>query len=100
MAIEPAYEDGVVGRDGVDPLATRERLTRPQRVIPVAAQDPLPGLQRHGVLLEPADKLLRGGGVPQVDRGQLEPAADEMRVAVGEAGKHEPPTGVDSLGAG
>src|SRR5438094_1319054 len=66
-----------------------ERLAGPERVVPVAAGDPLAGLERARVLADPPHERPGRRGVAQVDGRQLEPAADEMRVPVSEARQHE-----------
>ena len=99
VSVQPVDPNGVVRRDGVDPVVPGERRAPPQRVIPVAAEDPFAGPEPGGVVLDAAHELLRRGGVAQVDRCQLEPTPDEMRVAVGEARRDETAARVDHLGA-
>ena len=98
VPVEPVDPDGIIRRDGIDPVVPGERRAAPQRVVPVAAEDPIAGPEPGGVCLDAAHELLRGRGVAQVDRGELEPAPDEMGVAVREARRHETATGVDHLG--
>ena len=99
VPVEAVDPDGIVGSDRVDPVVPGQRRATPQRVVPVAALDPFAGPEPGGVFLDAAHKLLRRGGVPEVDRGQLEPAADEMGVTVGEARRNEAAAGVDHPGA-
>ena len=99
VPVEAIDPHRIVGSDRVDPGVPRQRRAAPQRVIPVATLDPFAGPEPGGVFLDAAHELLRRGGVPQVDRGQLEPAADEMGVTVGEARRNESAAGVDDPGA-
>ena len=93
VPVQAIHEDGVVRRHRIDPLVLREPLARPAGVIPVAAQDPLPRLERLGVCLDAADEFRGSRRVAQVDRRELEATVNEVGVAVGEAGHDEPAPG-------
>src|SRR6266850_6828437 len=100
MAIETADEDGVRGSDGIDPLVARQRRAWPERVIPVAAENPFAGLQVRRVLLEAAHKFLRRLRVPQIHGRELKTAVDEVRVGVRQAREHEATVRPQNLGPG
>src|SRR5690349_2908410 len=88
MTIDAIHEHGIVRRHRIDPLVVWQRLSGPQSVIPVPSQDPFTGPQGSGVLFDSPYELGGGGGVPKVDRRELEAAVDEMSVPVGEPGPH------------
>ena len=90
VAVEAAHQDGVVRGHRIDPVLARQRRALPQGVVPVAAGDPLAGLQVLRELRDAMNELLRRRGGPEVDGGQLEPTIDEVSVTVHEAGHHEP----------
>src|SRR5437899_6677489 len=58
MPVQAVDEYGIVRGDGVDPAVLRQRGAGPQRVIPVAAGDPLTGLESRRVLFQPANEFL------------------------------------------
>src|SRR5438477_418391 len=87
MAIQPVHEYRIARRDRIDPLVTGERLAGPQRMVPITADDPFAGLQGLGVVLDAPDELLGRRRSPEIHRGELETAIDEVRVSVGEAGR-------------
>src|SRR5213080_547437 len=99
VAVQPTDEDGVAGRHRIDPFVPRQRLARPKRVVPITTGDPFPGLDGSRVLPETPDEFLGRRGVSQIDRRELEPAANEVRVAVCETGDHQPAVRVNHLGA-
>src|SRR2546430_5064115 len=76
----------------------RQWRSRPQRVIPVAAENPLAGLQVRGVRLDAPHEFLRRGSVAQIDPSELEAAVDEVRVSIGESRHHQPTLRVQDFG--
>src|SRR5689334_22097055 len=97
MTIDAIHEDGIVRRHRIDPLVVWQRLSGPQRVIPVPSQDPLTGLQSGGVLLDSPYELGGGGSVPKIDRRELEATVDEMSVPVGEPRQDQAAVGLYGL---
>src|SRR5213592_2102348 len=87
MAIQPVHEYRIARRDRIDPLVMGERLAGPQRMVPITTSDPFAGLQSLGVVLDAPDELLGRRRIPEIHRGELEPAVDEVSVSVGEAGQ-------------
>src|SRR5690348_14139878 len=75
-----------------------ERLAGPQRMVPITTGDPFARLQSLGVVLDAPDELLGRRRIPEIHRGELEPAADEVSVSVGEAGQDETAAGLNRLG--
>src|SRR5947208_5151093 len=98
MAIQPVHEYRIARRDGIDPLVMGERLAGPQRMVPITPSDPFAGLQSLGVVLDAPDELLGRRRIPQIHRGELEPAVDEVSVSVGEAGQDETAVDLNRLG--
>ena len=100
VPVEAADEHGVVRRDRVDPVAPRQRGSRPQLVVPVAAQNPFPRAQPLGKRLQAAHELRGRGRVAQVHGRELKAAVHEMGVPVAEPRHHEAATRVEDLRAG
>ena len=92
MAIQPADEHGIVRRDGIDPPVLWQRIAAPQRVIPIAAGDPLAWLESCRIILEAANEHLGRRGIAQVHGCELKAAIDEVRVPVREA-RHDEAAG-------
>jgi len=99
MPVQPVHEDGIVGRDRVDPIALRQGRAAPQLMVPVAAGDPFTRLQGRGVLLQPPNEFLGRSGVAQVDRRELKAAVDEVRMPIGEPGHDQPAVGAQDCRA-
>ena len=100
VAVQATEEGRIVRRDRVDPFVARQRLATPQGVVPIAADDPLTGLECLGVLLDSVDEFLWRPRVAQVHRCELEPAVHEMRVAVREARQYQAAVGLNRFGLG
>src|SRR5207247_8786205 len=100
VSVESIDEDRIVRRDRIDPLVTRQRRPRPQRVIPIAAENPFARLEMRGVRFQASHELLWCRGVAQIHRRELKAPADEMRVAIDESRHDEPAVGTQDLRGG
>src|SRR6266702_1632683 len=100
VPVEAGDEHGIIRGDRIDPFVVWQRSAPPQRVIPIATEDPFARLQVRGVLPQPAHELLWRRGVSQVDRRKLKPASDEMRVTVRQAGHDEAAMRLQDLSPG
>jgi len=98
VAVEPVHEYRSVRCHRIDPLVRRQWRSRPQRVIPVAAENPLAGLQVRGVRLDAPHEFLGRGSVAQIDPPELEAAVDEVRVSIRKSGHHQPAVRVQYFG--
>ncbi len=98
VAIESVHKDRIVWCHRIDPVVGRQWRPRPQRVVPVAAENPLARLQVRGVGFDAVHELLRRRGVAQIDPRELEAAVDEVRVSIGESRHHQPTARVQDFG--
>jgi len=95
VAVEAVDPHRVPRRRGVDPGAVGE-LASPALVVPVAARDPGPGLDRRREGADPLGEGLRGGGVAELHRGEPEAALEEVDVGVDEARSDQPFRAIDA----
>src|SRR4029453_5940150 len=71
VAVEPAYQYRIPGREGIDPRLAREGSATPTLVIPVSAENPLSGAAFGREILEACDEFGRRIGAPGIHAREL-----------------------------
>ena len=93
-----AEKHRIARRGGVQ-IASRRELAAPVGLVPVAADDPLAGPARGGLLADVGGDLGDGFHVPQIARFEQLAEGAQMGVGVDEAGQDRRAMEVDARGA-
>src|SRR5581483_2120059 len=102
MAIKAVHKYRRVRRVSVDQFFRRYIRLWPALMIPIAASDPSSFGKLRREIANAFGKLLRSISIAQIDAGELESTAHEVRVRIVEARKHQLALRVDlfCVGAG
>ena len=98
VSVEAEYPQRVLGGDSVDPVAARQ-LAAPERVIPGAAEDPLPRFDGLRKCLDASGELRGRLCIPQLHRRDGCAAGEEVYMRVDEPRQQHAAVRLDDLGA-
>ena len=87
MAVDALQQNRMVGDGGTECFVVGEGVLGPAGLVPAAAEDPAAGRRSRRALARPRDDLVEVARAGEVEAPQRAPEAEEVGVAVDEAGE-------------